>query len=99
MTKTMKFMVLLLLGLVLLLGGALVLNWNLIANGCEQDFHIELLENETCSVDLCRSRGTLQYCFGLQVTNCTTLKEKCIFDEEMNNTYMGQWNMKCRNFS
>jgi len=43
-----------------------------------------------CEWYLCTYRGTLEYCFGLHVTDCKILEEKCTDSE-----YLKQWNLEC----
>ncbi len=45
---------------------------------------------ERCYFYLCKTRGTLEYCFGIETTSCKVLKEKCT-----DKNYISQWNLTC----
>ena len=50
------------------------------------EFTIYMNELEPCLIELCRNN----FCFGLQVTDCQTMYDKCS-DEG----YLEQWNIQC----
>jgi len=57
----------------------------------DASFTMEIVNDEPCELDLCKTRGTTTYCMGFELTGCEAIIEKCEHQD-----YLDQWNMKCK---